>query len=851
MSGQPPNAELNEALLELQQYLSDNVPPLVVADAISTLLKYPPQAVVPTIRAWTAGQYRGGAGGGVPVSDYLFHALKKIHLMSEFKLVAAEPLSAYLAQLKPVIIALCPEEDRPILTENLSRLGESTTTATVSPVQQIHRQAVTESAPTAAAAARQSASASRGTGESAVAAGEALKGLRRVGLLLERLEAQGGLSLAVAGAAGAAPAGRPAAAVEALAFAARTSQSREELDQALARLKAMGLDAGTGDLFRALAQTVPGWVVPAGEAGGGPAFETGPIGAMRRIITTADDPVEASRRFHEMVRTGVDRFNEGSLPQAVQMLELAERLVEEKKVDAGSAEIARRKLGDELDWEKLKKFAEQATDPAPLRKVLRFFTGLQVEGLLDALPGELKRDRRRLILLLLEIHGEAARHGAYERLTRSLGPQVGEEEWFFRRNLLYVLRRIPRGADAPPIDAEIEIVLRHAGLGLPLVVIKEAVAALGQLKDEKTEVGLAQMIADIEAMLTKPPEKPPYEPKDLRALLDRVASTLARLPSRAARRTLLEHAAKKTAALGDTMSRLSELSAQNLADDGESVDQILEMLKGSLPFKVLGVTLRQNDQNLARLVEALSGTPTPAVRRALEDLIARFPDQEASRAAARAIRTWDRPPASAEGPRGGAAAPAAPASEAPAASLQGDLEVFGLPSLLQSLGDSSASGMLTLREPGAEAVYASLTLRDGKLEEIRRGRLSGEDAFYQLLERPRPGQFAFVKGAPPAVPGAKPRAILPLTLEAMRRYDELQEAAALVPDTGFLVVTGQPPTPCPGEKDGGLLQALWKRASQGGTPEDFEEAVLADSYRIRRVLAHWVEQGALKARGRE
>ena len=73
---------------------------------------------------------------------------------------------------------------------------------------------------------------------------------------------------------------------------------------------------------------------------------------------------------------------------------------------------------------------------------------------------------------------------------------------------------------------------------------------------------------------------------------------------------------------------------------------------------------------------------------------------------------------------------------------------------------------------------------------------------------------------------------------------------ALVPDSMFLVPTGQKPTAHPAEKDGSLLQALWARASQGGTPLDFEEAVASDSYRIRRMLAHWVEQGALKVRGK-
>ena len=298
----------------------------------------------------------------------------------------------------------------------------------------------------------------------------------------------------------------------------------------------------------------------------GPGYEAGAIGAMRRIISDAEDPAEAAKRFHEMVKAGVERFNEGSLPQAVQMLDLAERLVSDKKVDAGSAEIARRKLGETLDPEKLKKFAEQASDQPQLRRVLQFFTAYQPEGLLEALPGEQKRDRRRLMLLLLEIHGAPARDVAFERLTRSLGPAVGEEEWYFRRNLLYLLRRIPRSPDSPPADSEIDVILQHTRLGVPLVVLKEAVTALGQFKDEKAEVGLAQLITDLEAMLLKS-ENAPYDAKELRAVLDRVAATLARLPSRPARRALIEHAGKKQVQLGDTMARLAELGTQNLSED--------------------------------------------------------------------------------------------------------------------------------------------------------------------------------------------------------------------------------------------------------------------------------------------
>ena len=857
MSGQPPNPELDEALVELHQYLSDAVAPLIVADSVQLLMKYPPEVVANSIRAWTGGQYRRGAGAAVPVSDYLYHTLKKIHMMAEFNLVPREPLEIYLAGLRPLILALCPQEDRAMLLENLGRLGEAP--AAVSQAQNIFRQAPTEgSGPRASASA--SAGAGGGTGGGGGGAGgggasgdagpvsdNAVRGLHRFSLLLERLEAQGGL-----GGAGAAMPAVPAApgaaapsagANEALAYAARSSQSGQELEAYLARLKALGLEAGTDNVFRALSQTLPGWVMPtmpvAPGAAAAPAPESGALGAMRRIIQDADDPVETGRRFQEMVKAGIERFNEGSLPQAVSMLELAERLTTEKKVDAGTVELVRRKLGETLDGDQLKKFTEKPDQWGQLRKVLQFFTEMRPEGLLEELPREQKRDRRRLILALLEVHGAPTRMAAFEGLARVPGTAVGEEEWFFRRNLVYLLRRIPRTPETS-FEEESDVVLRHAQLGLPLLLVKESIATLAQYKDERTEQGLTQLLFELEAMLGQQ-EEAPYEPKDLRALLDRVAATLGKLPAPRARRALIEHAGKKQPQLGDTIARISELSGQDMSEDTETVEQLLALLKANLPFKLLGMTLRQNDQSLVRTIEALSGTPSPAVRRALEEIVSRFAGQDAGKAAAKALAGFDKPKP--EAPAAGASE--AGASAMPAASLQGDLEVFGLPALLQSLAESSASGSLTLRGPKGGEVFASLTMREGKLTEMQHRHLRGEDAFYQLLERPLPGQFAFVKGAPPEKPGEKPREILPLTLEAMRRYDEFQEAAVLVPDTVVLVRTEVAATPHPTEKDGSFLQALWERASQGGTPLDCEAAVASDSYRIRRALAHWVESGAL------
>jgi hypothetical protein len=911
MSAQPPNAEVEEALVELQQYLSDAVAPLIVSDSILLLMRYPPEVVANAIRAWTGAQYRRGSSAAVPISDYLYHTLKKIHQMAEFRLVAPEPLEEYLAGLRPLILSLCPAEDRAMLIENLGRLGEAPS-STISQAQTIFRQApAAGSGPRASASAAAAAGSGGGAAPPAVAGTplteESVRGLQRFTLLLDRLSAQGAFASMGAMPAPSAPSATPPAAAtgnaapasnaaaapaapvipgeppplpplpppidpatgEALAFAARTAHSLQELETYLGRLRGMGIEAGTENVFRALSQTLPGWVMPdlpVPAAGGGAApklLESGAIGAMRRIIADTEDPIEAGKRFQELVRAGIERFNEGSLPQAVSMLELAERLTSEKKVDAGTVELVRRRLGDLLDGEQMRKATEKAEQQPLLRKVLAFFTSFRPEPLLEELRREQKRDRRRLILALLEVHGAPARSAAYQELSRVPSHAVDDEEWFFRRNLVYLLRRIPKSAEAT-FEDESEVVVRHAQLGLPLLLVKESIATLGQYKDERAEQGLTQLLFEIEGMLGEP-SGAPYEAKDLRALLDRVAATLGKLPAPRARRALIEHAGKKQPALGDTMARISELGGQNMADDSETVEQLLDLLKANLPFKLLGMTLRQNDQSLVRVVEALSGTDTPAVRRALEDVVTRFKGQDAGRAAQKALAGLDRPKpaetsspdaaASTSGVSGPLSASAsgvsAPASHAEAAaSLQGDLEVFGLPSLLQSLADSSASGSLTLRGPKGGEVFGSIVLREGKLVEIRRGTLQGDDAFYQLFERPLPGQFAFVKGKPGAPPAGTVREILPLTLEAMRRYDEFQEAQALVPDDVRLERGTVNATPPPGEKDGSFLQALWERASQGATPLDCEAAVASDSYRIRKTLAHWVEQGALKLPGK-
>ncbi|MBC8647543.1 MAG: DUF4388 domain-containing protein [Thermoanaerobaculia bacterium] len=794
---------------ELQLYLSDTLPPLIVADSIRLLLE-DPNRVATEIHAWSTSQYRSGTE--IPISDYLFHAVKKIHLMGEFRLVPREPFVNFLVALKRQVVSYCPAEDRELLQVNMDRLGEGTT-AFSSPVEVIFRQAGAE---------RRSAKDAPEAGSSA----QAFRGIQRFALLLERLGRE-------VGAAGDPSALRSSALTEqVVAAAARNSRDTQELEQSLQRLKELGIDVGTGDLFKALGQSLPGWVLPETVSAATP--EHSSLKAMHRIVAQAADPAEGAQRFQQMVKTATDRFNEGSLAQAVAMLDLAERIIAEKEIDPGSAELIRRRGNEALDLERLRKYAESPDQHSQLRRVLNFFLELTPEGLLAELRRELKREKRRLLLLLLEIHGAPARAAAFEKLKPSRIQQVTDQDWYFRRNLLYLLRRIPRPEG--PMEEEVDIIIRHTELRFPTPMLKEAIANLGQLKHDRSEQALGGMLRDIEAILLKPGENP-YDSKELRLILDRVVAGLARFGTPGARRAVVEHALKRKTELGDTMSRLTELAGQDLSEDPQTVEKLIASLKSNLPFKLLGLVLHQNDQNLAYTVESLSSTPLPAVRQAFEDSLKRFPDLSVARLINKALAGFDQAPQA--------------VVETPVASLAGDLEIFGLPALLQSLAESSLSGALSLKNPNGES-FALMLLKGGKLLSCQTGALQGDEAFYQLLERPQPGTFFFSRqadrGAKESATREAPtglREILPLSLEGMRRYDEFQQARAIVPDDVPLTATSVKATPHPDESDGILLRDLWMTASKGATPLECEASVAADCFRIRRLLVHWVESGAL------
>ena len=843
---QPLDPDVKEALVELQRYLSDSLAPLMVADSVNLLLDYPASLVATEVQAWTVAQYRG-RGQNVPIADYLYHAVEKLHAMGQYELVPRDSLHRYLEDLASSLLAFCPPADREILRQNLGRLGQ-TESVLAAPVEMLHRQGTTLTA---------SGAAPPTSGERAIPLAPAtVSDLRHLTMLLERLgpldalpaaggavARGGGASFPVAGTApaatGAVPYGaliqspREALVAQILAVAAIASRSEGELGAALERLRAAGVDVPSGEVIRTLGRSIPPWPLSLPSEPVEQALSSARASAtqaIRRVVTLPQDQEEVGRRFHEMVAAAVEQLNQGSLTRASRMFDVAEKLVVENKVTPLSLDSARRKAQEAVDLERVRSLGEDARNQQPLARILAFFPGLSVASLIQELRVEEKRERRRLLLALLEIYGPEARSKALDLLRELAAAGPPDQDWHFKRNLLYLLRKSPRAADQAP-DADLEALVPFADPSLPPPLVKEAVAGLASIKHERAEAALVSLVQGLETMLVRKGDAP-FDEAELQPLLDRGVSALARFGSATARRVVVEHGLKRKSGLGDAGARLAELASQDLTDDPELVSVLLKSARAEMPFKVFGLTLKKREDRLSPIVEALSGTPTPAVRKVLEEIVEKHGEAPAAKAAARALAAFDAPKAADEGQ----------------ASLMGDLAIFELPALLQSLASTEVTGTLTLREASG-SVVGKFLLENGRVRSSETGILRGDDACYQLFERPTGGTFAFVRQAalPPARDGEPAREVVSLLLEGMRRYDDFQRFSALVPDEIVLVPTGTKPSTDPEETDGAIQKAVWTKASAGATPKTIESAVAADSYRIRKLLVRWVEEGSLKA----
>jgi uncharacterized protein YaaW (UPF0174 family) len=860
-------AQLDEARTLLSRYLSDEVPPMLVADAADDLFDAAPTVVAAEIKAWVANQYRGSSP--LPVADYLFHAAKKLYVLEELDLVESSRMRPFLNKLAPLLIHACPEIDRTMLAENLRHIKDGTSSTTTAVVDRIHQpagmghqtgagqatsgrsratpsqgSATTHPAQnTAVPAARvtippQLAAAASELGiEAAVdppSATEVSRSIERLNLLLDRLatfaDATDSMESRVSR--------EPALLAEILDEVAADSRDSGEFENRLSLMEGMGLPALTPGLVRSLGQSLPDWAPATLPEGGVPESRNPSARAMRQVIRLARDEHQGSARFEELIKLAVEEFNNGSIGRSVSLLDVAQRMIDAKEIDKLPAQNAMERAAAAIEEPRILEFAEDATRTPILRRFMDFFPNLQVDSLILELEHEERRDRRRNLIRLLEVHGLSARHRAIEILTEQFrgGAQLA---WFVLRNLIHVVRTIPRD-DEDPLDPEIDALLPASSITEPLPLVREALIALASVPSTRAETAIITRVAEIEDVL-QGRGTAGHEAEELQGLLDTTVRLVGKISTSAAVECVVNHGLNRAAALGDAAERLTVLATRDLTAHPAALRRLIEAIEAEAPTKVFGINVKRvrRSERLRALLDAVSGTDTPAVRQALAKVVERFAGQDEALAAHGALQRLGTPAGPTQKPTA--------EDDGPSATLAGDLALFGLPGLIQNLADSHLSGTLTLHDRNGDSL-ASIEFENGLIWRANAGKLSGESAIFQLIERPVEAKFLFTERKPSEVPPETSAALLPvmpLVLESMRRFDEFERAAALVPDQASFTHTNRQPTAPEEENDADLLAQVWGAAARGAPPVQLEGEFAVDAFRIRRLYEHWVSEGSL------
>jgi DNA-binding response OmpR family regulator len=124
----------------------------------------------------------------------------------------------------------------------------------------------------------------------------------------------------------------------------------------------------------------------------------------------------------------------------------------------------------------------------------------------------------------------------------------------------------------------------------------------------------------------------------------------------------------------------------------------------------------------------------------------------------------------------GARGPAGPGGGAPVAgALEGRIEVFGAPSLLQICNQGRLTGTFEAAEGEGDGGRATIDFRDGEIVSAAAADRAGPEAVYALLAWQK-GSFRFTPGTPePGEPLAQ--SFEHLLLEGCRRLDEARAAS--------------------------------------------------------------------------
>ncbi|OYT72690.1 MAG: hypothetical protein CFK52_04550 [Chloracidobacterium sp. CP2_5A] len=333
-----------------------------------------------------------------------------------------------------------------------------------------------------------------------------------------------------------------------------------------------------------------------------------------------DAEYETKRRFNledylaQSVDLAIAFFNDDFLPQSCQMMDLVEQLakardfsLEKSQRIQGKASLFSGRKIDEYSGAKLSRLL--AGD------VLSRFTAWNPDKLFEQLFSEPERRARRVLLSVLESHGERI----YPALLEQLEYCTPETPWYYVRNLIFLLGRI---VSPKPVERARAVALVGQRLHARSArqVNAQGISTLGFIGGEAASECLRNKLAEFKR----------HDDPILRDLADKIAMTLVALDEPQAMEASLDHALKHWS--DEYVERFAQtlLSPPTIAFLIGRVRTELNKLKRSFAF--LG-----NADGATKILRCLAYQYNDDVKALCQDIVASLTPRNALCVAARQI----------------------------------------------------------------------------------------------------------------------------------------------------------------------------------------------------------------------
>jgi hypothetical protein len=347
-----------------------------------------------------------------------------------------------------------------------------------------------------------------------------------------------------------------------------------------------------------------------------------------------------------LIGIAIERFNSGNIPFSAELLYIVYQTYNWSGFDSKSREWLRScKLASELNTGQFKTLVGKSDLKNYLQIFIDHFEDLNPTNLLSALSNEKDRQNRRLLTSLVEAHGESVAPLIMNMLSKFSPQSTNEKNWYFPRNLIYLLGRVaPR--DHSSQNGAISLISPY--LRSPIFQLR--IAAISSLENFTIDEALQLLLRVFSGKNYTEPELKNRE--RILTYLNTAINLIGKLNNQAAVHVLVEIACGRLIDfIPERLVRSLRLQAlQALINKREQlspalVSPIIERIRSMTKWKIkiLSLLFREDEEQLFAMLDVVAAAPSREGLQLLIDIRTRYDGKPLGRHASDLLNNVDEP----------------------------------------------------------------------------------------------------------------------------------------------------------------------------------------------------------------